>query len=69
MSFTTQSQSRAGSAAHLGGFVAELKQRYAQYRLYRQTLNELSALTDRELNDLGLSRSILRRIAYEAAYS
>lgn len=37
-------------------------------RIYRTTLGELSALSNRELADLGMSRSELRRIAYEAAY-
>ncbi|MGB7318095.1 MAG: DUF1127 domain-containing protein [Planktotalea sp.] len=36
--------------------------------VFNQTLNELSSLSTRELNDLGLSRSMIRRIAYEAAY-
>ncbi|MBW4707818.1 DUF1127 domain-containing protein [Roseobacter sp. YSTF-M11] len=44
-------------------------QRYARYRVYRQTYNELAGLNDRELNDLGLSRSMIRGLAYEAAQS
>ena len=35
---------------------------------YRRTLNELSSLTTRELADLGLNRSMIRRIAHETAY-
>lgn len=42
-------------------------QRYAKYRVYRQTYGELAQLGDRELNDLGLSRSMIRGIALEAA--
>jgi len=34
---------------------------------YARTLDELSQLTDRELNDLGFSRCDLRRVAREAA--
>ncbi|MCV3272678.1 DUF1127 domain-containing protein [Roseobacter sp. WL0113] len=41
--------------------------RYAKYRVYRITLTELAALSDRELNDLGLSRSMIRGLALEAA--
>lgn len=37
-------------------------------RIYRQTLRELSALSSRELNDLGIHRSMITRIALEAAY-
>ena len=40
----------------------------AQYRLYRTTLAELQSLGDRELADLGLNRSVLRSVAYRAAY-
>ena len=42
--------------------------RFNRYRLYRQTVNELSDLTNRELEDLGLNRSMIRRVAYQAAY-
>ncbi|CTQ32023.1 DUF1127 domain-containing protein [Jannaschia rubra] len=38
------------------------------WRTYRRTLNELSALSNRDLADLGLSRSMIRAIALEAAY-
>jgi len=37
-------------------------------RVYRTTLMELNALSNRELADLGMNRSELRRVAYEAAY-
>ena len=37
-------------------------------RVYRTTLAELSALSNRDLADLGINRSELRRVAYEAAY-
>ena len=40
---------------------------YAKHRVYRTTLNELRELSDRELADLGMSRSMLRGIAREAA--
>lgn len=44
------------------GFEA-LATRYKSYRLYRETFDGLSALSNRELDDLGLSRSELRHIA------
>jgi uncharacterized protein YjiS (DUF1127 family) len=40
---------------------------YQKRRVYRQTLNGLEALSNRELADLGLHRSELRRVAREAA--
>ena len=38
-------------------------------RLYNRTYNELSALSNRDLADLGISRSSIRSIAREAAYA
>lgn len=41
---------------------------FAKGRMYRKTLNELSALNGAELADIGLTRSEIRRVALEAAY-
>lgn len=40
----------------------------AKRRTYRTTLNELSALSDRELSDLNLSRATIPSVAHQAAY-
>lgn len=37
-------------------------------RVYAQTLRELKALSDRDLADLGIHRSMIRTVAREAAY-
>jgi len=42
-------------------------ERRAKQRVFRTTLNELSALSNRELADLGLHRSELKRVAWESA--
>lgn len=42
-----------------------LSERLERRRLYKQTINELSSLTDRELHDIGLSRSMIRSVAEE----
>lgn len=47
---------------------AALSDRYAKYSTYRATLNELAGLSDRDLTDLGINRSMIRGIATEAAY-
>jgi len=49
--------------AGLGGIAT----RYKQHRMYRETLEGLSALTNRELADLGLNRSELRYVARQAS--
>lgn len=50
------------------GVFGGLTKRIRRYRTYRQTLEELEALSDRELDDLNISRSMMRAIAYRAAY-
>ena len=51
----------------LASLRAALAERAAQRRLYRATLNELDALSDRDLSDLGLARADVTRVAREAA--
>jgi uncharacterized protein YjiS (DUF1127 family) len=50
------------------GFFAGVRKAFADYRLYRQTLAELDALSNRELRDLGLSRLSIRQVAYDSVY-
>lgn len=38
-------------------------------RIYNQTVAELNSLSDRDLADLGLSRSTIGAVAREAAYA
>ena len=56
-----------GLAGWLEARLNEARERVARYRRYRTTLSELEAMTDRDLTDLGLRRSMLREIAREAA--
>lgn len=55
-------------SARRAGIFGGLTQRMQRYRTYRQTLEELETLSDRELSDLNISRHNLRAIAYRAAY-
>lgn len=55
-------------AGGLSGLWARLSKRLADHQLYRQTLDELAALTDRDLADLGLSRLQIREVAHESVY-
>lgn len=50
-------------AKWLHGRAAALK----SYQKMRATYNELSALSDRELSDIGLSRAQLRSVAFEVS--
>ena len=41
---------------------------YARNRAYRQVYRELNALTNRQLDDLGLTRGCIDQVARESAY-
>ena len=45
-----------------------IKKGAIQRRNFRQTVNELNSLSDRELNDLGLCRSMINDVARSAVY-
>ncbi|SUZ31933.1 hypothetical protein ROE7235_01684 [Roseibaca ekhonensis] len=57
----------AGLMARLHNLRDALRTRMAQHARYRQTRDELQALSSRELADLGIHRSEIARIAHEAA--
>ncbi len=59
---------QATLADRASAFFAELAEGRRRYALYRQTLSELNALSDREAADLGLSRADFANLAHEAAY-
>lgn len=42
---------------------SDLKQEFKRQQLVNHTINELSALTDKELNDIGISRCMIRSVA------
>ncbi|WP_232829465.1 DUF1127 domain-containing protein [Tropicimonas sp. IMCC34043] len=44
-----------------------LSDQVRRVRVYRSVSAELSALSDRELNDLGLSKAMIANVAREAA--
>ncbi|WP_083194251.1 DUF1127 domain-containing protein [Leisingera sp. JC1] len=46
----------------------KLRSAIARRKIYRTTCHELSVLSDRDLADLGIARSSIRRLALEAAY-
>ena len=45
-----------------------LREQMATRAIYRATVAELNTLSARDLADLGIHRSSIRSIAYEAAY-
>lgn len=57
-----------GLSDRISALVASVKLSLQRRATFQQTLNELNALSDRDLADLGLNRSSIRMIAREAAY-
>lgn len=57
----------AAAGSRQGGSAAGLFRRFGAWieenRRYRRTVAELSALTDRELDDIGLSRGDIEHVA------
>jgi len=64
---TNSTALKSNPANGLSALFEAARTRFARYRMYRQTVNELSALSNRELADLGLHRSMIRRLAMQAA--
>ena len=62
-----QTQTGIRSGGFFARLSADLRDRLAKRRIYNQTFRELSMLSGRELADLGLHRSQLRAIAWQAA--
>jgi uncharacterized protein YjiS (DUF1127 family) len=50
-------------------FVTYILSKIRAYKLYRQTVNELSELSDRELTDLGMSRFEIAAVARKATFA
>lgn len=65
MAYVAASNTHAPRAA-AGGLFAGFKRWIAERRAFNTTYNELSALSDRELDDLGISRGDIVRIANDS---
>ena len=68
MAYVTHTDRAFARPSLLSDLRANLAQRLEQYRAYRSTVSELTMLTDRELNDLGISRADIRSIAQNPVY-
>jgi len=69
MSYASHAHAGRPSAGHgLSAAFSDMKNKMARRRSYRQTVNALSALSDHELADLGLSRSTISSQAWQAVY-
>ena len=53
--------------SRLDALLDRLQRRWDVYKTYRRTVEELELLSDRELNDVGISRYDIRAIARQSA--
>lgn len=68
MAFTADIRRYEDSIAHrIQRGIDRLKDLQARRAVYRQTFDELTALSDRDLGDLGISRFDIGTIARDAA--
>lgn len=58
----------ANVLGNVPGRFRSLSEAFEKRRLFKQTVNELRALSLRDLNDLGYQPHDINRIAYEAVY-
>lgn len=58
----------AGIVQRIVALARDIQDAYQRRRVFNETLRELSALSGRELADLGIHRSMITRVAREAAY-
>lgn len=58
----------SGLRGRLLSAIQRMQDNRARRAVYRQTLRELNALTTRDLDDLGINRSMISRLAHEAAW-
>ncbi|WP_108814673.1 DUF1127 domain-containing protein [Loktanella sp. Alg231-35] len=49
-------------------FRADMAENAAKRKIYRTTVAELECLSNRDLDDMGISRSAIKAIAFDAAY-
>ena len=57
-----------GLIGRVTGSWKNLQESRQRRRVFVQTLRELNALSTRELDDLGINRTMITRVAHEAAY-
>lgn len=67
MAFITENRTATVSIAdRFSAFASNIAEAYAQRKLYNETYRELNALSNRDLADLGIHRSMIKSIALDA---
>ena len=69
MAYVNSRSASLSISDRFSSIVKMVKDGVARRQLFNRTLQELSALSDRDLTDLGLSRASIADVAREAAYT
>lgn len=65
--FTDTNTAVSAQPSRIAAILETVALKMRQRKAYRRTYNELCTMTERDLADLGMSRSDFRRLAKEAA--
>jgi len=68
MAYNSEILGRMGLRDSLVTLVANTREALRRRAIYKRTIAELKGLSQRELDDLAISRCMIHRLAYEAAY-
>jgi len=68
MAHVIGSPARTSVGLALHNALQALRDGIRRYRTYRATRDELMALSDHDLQDIGLNRSMIERVALDAAF-
>lgn len=68
MTTTAVATTATGLRARIQAWTAARAVRRAQTKVYRTTFNQLNAMSDRDLADIGIARGMIDQVAHEAAY-
>jgi uncharacterized protein YjiS (DUF1127 family) len=68
MTYTNTTTTRFALLEFLSGLEEWVREARAKRRIYNQTVSELSRLSDRDLDDLGIARLSIEDIARQHAY-
>lgn len=71
MAYIAHAQNTAAATGLRGRLltaIQRMQENRARRAVYRQTVRELNSLTTRDLDDLGINRSMITRLAHEAAW-
>lgn len=64
----TFSHTGTGLRDRIETVIADLAERRARRARFARTLTDLQSASDRDLADIGISRLVIREVAYETAY-